>query len=162
MPSRQWMRGKIAADPDLETEALSLAPTVSRVASNLGIVAAEMQTEKGADHAWTLVCVEAASALSAMKAERDALEAEMADWRNGDLRGVKAHMDAFMARAEAAEAERDALAKALEPFAATAEQDIGESETDEDIFQQATHNRAPQITVGHFRRALAALQREVK
>lgn len=41
--------------------------------------------------------------------------------------------------------------------AETAEQDIGSTETDEDIFQQAHHNRAPKITVGDFRAAKSAL-----
>jgi hypothetical protein len=45
----------------------------------------------------------------------------------------------------------------LEPFAATAKMDIGESETDEDIFQNLTHHYAPQITVGHFRAARKSL-----
>ena len=44
------------------------------------------------------------TALAAEKARADALEAELRDWRNGDLRGVQAHFDAFKARADAAEA----------------------------------------------------------
>lgn len=63
---------------------------------------------------------------------------------------------------EAAEARISSLTEALEPFAATAEVDIGESETDEDIFQQASHNRAPKITVGDFRRAAKALPSPTK
>jgi hypothetical protein len=49
--------------------------------------------------------------------------------------------------------------EALRPFAAVAEHDIGESETDEDIYQPMSsgNNRAPLITVGDLRRAKAAL-----
>lgn len=58
----------------------------------------------------------------------------------------------LLARVEAAE-------QALKPFALTAEHDIGSTETDADIFQQmGQYNRAPKITVGDMRRALAALE----
>lgn len=41
------------------------------------------------------------------------LEAELHDWKNGDLRGVQAHMEAFKERATKLEAERDRLREAL-------------------------------------------------
>lgn len=50
----------------------------------------------------------------------------------------------------------DRLTKALEPFARVAEHDIGESEADSDFFMpMKTYNRAPLLTVGDFRNALA-------
>lgn len=57
---------------------------------------------------------------------------------------------------------RDALfneaVEALEPFAAVAENDIGETEADADRFiPMRSYNRAPQITVGDMRRARAVL-----
>lgn len=53
--------------------------------------------------------------------------------------------------------EVDELRDALAPFAAVAESDIGQDETDTDIFRpiRSGHNRAPLITVGDMRRALA-------
>jgi len=53
--------------------------------------------------------------------------------------------------------EIDQLRAALAPFAAVAESDIGQDETDTDIFQpvRSGFNRAPLITVGDMRRALA-------
>jgi len=55
--------------------------------------------------------------------------------------------------------ENEAMRKALEPFAAVAECDIGSTETDEDIFQPIhNYNRAPRITVGHMRAALSSLK----
>jgi hypothetical protein len=52
-----------------------------------------------------------------------------------------------------------ALLEALRPFAECAEQDIGEAETDADTFRNSTYNRAAKITVGHLRRARAAIAR---
>lgn len=50
------------------------------------------------------------------------------------------------------------LVAALEPFALVAEHDIGEDETDSDLFRpMLTHNRAPRIKVGDLRQARAAL-----
>lgn len=70
------------------------------------------------------------------------------------------------AQAEAAEAltlslraENERLRGALEPFAAVADVDIGEDETDEDFFRPANRDyaKAPPIMVGHMRAARAAL-----
>ena len=49
--------------------------------------------------------------------------------------------------------------EALEPFAYVADEDIGESETDNDIFRPMSggHNIAPLLTVGDLRRAQTAL-----
>lgn len=54
-----------------------------------------------------------------------------------------------------------AMLAALAPFAAVAERDIGDSEDDADLFQVMSegHARAPRLTVGDFRRALAAFLR---
>lgn len=62
------------------------------------------------------------------------------------------------ARAERAEAERDALRKALEPFS-TVLADIGDDADDVDIYRAMTfqYRRAPAINVGHLRKARAAL-----
>lgn len=60
-----------------------------------------------------------ASALTAANAERDRLEKELSDWREGDLRGVMAHMEAFRVRAEALEADRDRLRQELKKADAT-------------------------------------------
>lgn len=47
--------------------------------------------------------------------------------------------------------------KALAPFDAVAERDIGDDETDADFFRpMSNHNRAPRLTVGDFRRARTA------
>lgn len=52
----------------------------------------------------------------------------------------------------------EALTAALAPFAATAENDIGETEDDKDLFWPTTqYNRSPPITVGDLRKARAAL-----
>lgn len=55
--------------------------------------------------------------------------------------------------------EVDELRKALAPFAAVAEADIGQDETDADIFQpmRSGYNRAPLITVGDMRCAASSL-----
>lgn len=52
-----------------------------------------------------------------------------------------------------------ALQSALKPFAAVAESDIGQDETDADIFQpmRSGYNREPLITVGDLRRASLVL-----
>lgn len=57
--------------------------------------------------------------------------------------------------------EIDRLRAALAPFAAVAESDIGQDETDADIFQpfRSGYNRAPLITVGDMRRAASAVSR---
>lgn len=49
------------------------------------------------------------------------------------------------------------LRDALAPFAAVADSDIGQDETDTDVFKpiRSGHNRAPLITVGDMRRALS-------
>lgn len=64
---------------------------------------------------------------------------------------------------EGAEAEIARLREALEPFARVAEFDIGESETDEDIFRpmDGRYAVAGLIRVGHLRAARAALQGEL-
>lgn len=52
--------------------------------------------------------------------------------------------------------------EALRPFAAVAAADIGSDEADGDLFSPINHNRAPRLTVGDFRRALAALSAPAK
>ena len=59
-----------------------------------------------------------------------------------------------LARAEAAERSLEEAEKVIKPFAATAEHDICESETDDDMFRpMLAYNRAPRLTVGHLRAA---------
>ena len=57
---------------------------------------------------------------------------------------------------EKVKAEIERLRKALDPFVRVAEVDIGQDETDADIFQpmRSGYNRAPLITVGDMRRAV--------
>lgn len=54
------------------------------------------------------------------------------------------------------------LHEALRPFAAVAAVDIGSDEADGDLFSPINHNHAPRLTVGDFRRALAALSAPAK
>ena len=58
------------------------------------------------------------------------------------------------------EAEIEKLRAALKPFADVAENDIGDDETDADIFRPITgrYNHAPLLTVGDLRTAAAALK----
>jgi DNA repair exonuclease SbcCD ATPase subunit len=66
-------------------------------------------------HPWTfrIKCQEAADEIERLRARAEELERELNDWRNGDLRGVQAHMHSAMARAEAAEARVVELESAL-------------------------------------------------
>jgi hypothetical protein len=54
------------------------------------------------------------------------------------------------------------LREALRPFAAVAAVDIGSDEADGDMFSSINHHNAPRLTVGDFRRALAALSAPAK
>lgn len=87
---------------------------------------------------------------------------EVTQWQPlEDLRGVISQID-NMTTGLSLKSERDALLsrverleKALKPFAAIAEHDIGDDETDADRYQiMQRHNRAPHLTVGDFRAAL--------
>ena len=57
-------------------------------------------------------------------------------------------------------ADNEKLRAALKPFADVAENDIGDDETDADIFRPITgrYNHAPLLTVGDLRTAAAALK----
>lgn len=69
-------------------------------------------------------------------------------------------VDAANSRALEAEAQRDEALKALEPFALVAEHDIGEDETDDDIFwpiSNARYSMSGRLRVGHLRAARRAL-----
>lgn len=56
--------------------------------------------------------------------------------------------------------QRAELLEALEPFALIAEHDIGTDESDGDDYRpMQRHNVAPRVTVGHLRRAQAAIAR---
>ena len=105
------------------------------------------------------------AALSAATAERDANGREAFTQRNlaqsheKDAAHWRVLAEKHEAAREAAEAEAAQLREALEPFVAVAENDIGESEDDADLFRPMTaYNRAPRLTVGHFRKARAALE----
>lgn len=86
-------------------------------------------------------------------------------WQQEMLDTVRAWCHVYRSRAEAAEATIQTLSerlagmeKALEPFADTADHDIGDDEADSDIFTPMTnHNSAAKITVGNMRAARAAL-----
>ncbi len=61
-------------------------------------------------------------------------------------------------KAEAMKREIAELREVLGPFAAVAEHDIGDDETDEELFRPMnSHNRAPRLTVGSLRRARTLL-----
>ncbi|TDR27814.1 hypothetical protein [Aquamicrobium defluvii] len=78
------------------------------------------------------------------------------------LRQAHAVIDAarpLLARIEALEAEVARLREALEPFAAVAEHDIGDDETDDDIFwpiSNARYSMSGRLRVGHLRAARRA------
>lgn len=76
-------------------------------------------------------------------------------WKIMTEKNRKEHFDRYLAALKAAGVGE--LIEALEPFAAVAERDIGSDETDQDIYRPANFNHAPKLTVGAFRRALAAL-----
>ena len=69
-----------------------------------------------------------------------------------------ADMETLAKALDAAEARVKRMEEALAPFALVAEHDIGESESDEDLFRPMSgrHNHAPLLTVGNFRRAALA------
>lgn len=70
---------------------------------------------------------------------------------------VKSH-DALTARIAEQEKRIDVMKAALEPFVLVEERDIGEDETDVDLFKpMLSNNSAPRLVVGDFRRARAAL-----
>ena len=86
----------------------------------------------------------------------DSMDAYLA--ADGDERSLPAEFVFSEAEARALAAFlREAVSahEALAPFAAVAEHDIGESESDTDLFRpmSAKHARAPLLTVGDLRRA---------
>lgn len=109
------------------------------------------------------------AALAAARAEIERLGRELNLAKYGEPNFSwsihKEAMSDLLARAEKAEAERDALSErvrvleeALQPFADVAKHDIGTDEADCDAFRPMFGvNRAPYLTVGHMRRALRAL-----
>lgn len=91
---------------------------------------------------------EAASRISQQDAELDRLRRELAEAKE-----FRVILEGHLA---AAIDDYNEARKALEPFARVAEHDIGESEADSDFFMpMKTYNRAPLLTVGDFRNALA-------
>ncbi len=77
-----------------------------------------------------------------------------------ELRQTVARCSRYKDSVEHHKAEATRLRGALEPFAAVLDADVGVDEADDDIFQpmQSQYNRAPKLTVGHFRAARQALQ----
>lgn len=94
------------------------------------------------------LCHQAASRISQQDAELERMRREVEEAK--EFRSIlEGHLSA------AIDDYNDAL-KALEPFSRVAEHDIGESEADSDFFMpMKTYNRAPLLTVGDFRNALA-------
>lgn len=75
------------------------------------------------------------------------------DARETDDKTVRAAANAHLIAAA------PSLLEALAPFARVAEHDIGQDEADEDTFRpMSSRNQAPLLTVGDFRRALAAIR----
>ena len=81
------------------------------------------------------------------------------DWWQDYLRAeIGRANDFWRVQAEAQAAELARYREALGPFAAVAEHDIGDDETDGEAFRPMQFlNRAPKLTVGDLRRARAAL-----
>ena len=81
--------------------------------------------------------------------------------KDGELGEVwQRYVDANEARIDA-ESRLAELEKALEPFAAVAEHDIGDDETDDDIFwpiSNARYSMSGRLRVGHLRAARRALK----
>lgn len=81
------------------------------------------------------------------------------------LRGNQSHLEeletALRAEITALKSQRDEMAEALERFADVAEHDIGEDESDDDLFKPMPpeHAKAFPLTVGMFRTARDALRR---
>lgn len=95
-----------------------------------------------------------AAAIIALQRKRDSLALSAIAEEKAKTRAL--------GRAEATEARLAEALKALEPFALVAEHDIGEDESDNDLFRPLVlFNRAPRIRVGHLRAALAVV-REAK
>lgn len=92
--------------------------------------------------------IEAASRISQQDAELERLRREVEEAK--EFRAIlEGHLSAAID-------DYNEVLKALEPFARVAEHDIGESEADSDFFMpMKTYNRAPLLTVGDFRNALA-------
>lgn len=70
-------------------------------------------------------------------------------------------VETLRARLEALEAEKARLREVLEPFAEVAEHDIGDDETDDDIFwpiSNARYSMSGRLRVGHLRAARRALE----
>ena len=78
------------------------------------------------------------------------------------LRYWRDRATAAEARIAELEASEKRMREALEPFAEVSEKDIGDDEDDADWFRtmERRHARGPIITVGHFRRARAAIAKE--
>lgn len=92
-------------------------------------------------------------------AERDEARAENVRLKNAHRRDGEEMAAADSAR-DAALAKVAEMTKALEPFAAVAHHDIGVDETDSDYFMPANkYHHAPRLTVGDFRRVLAAISK---
>jgi len=100
------------------------------------------------------------------RANHSAVNGAMEDERQCDLHDAAAVARALLTeqalhrawrkRAEEAELSLSEACAALAPFAAVAQHDIGDSESDRDKFTPyvGSYNRAPKLTVGDLRRAL--------
>ena len=64
----------------------------------------------------------------------------------------------YKSRADDAEAKVAKLREVLRPFGDVAEHDIGDDETEADMFRPTLCNHAPRLSVGDLRRARAVLQ----
>ena len=97
--------------------------------------------------------------LTASEEANARLTEKLADAHDGQAYAEKAAAEMAIALYDT-QARVAALEEALEPFAEVAELDVGESESDNDIFRQmdAKYCQAPQITVGDLRRTRALLR----
>jgi len=73
-------------------------------------------------------------------------------------RDVRDALSALFPSLRDLEAQNTKLREAVRPFAAVAKHDISMDEDNQDMFRpMLAHNRAPRLTVGHFRTAFNAL-----
>jgi hypothetical protein len=126
-----------------------------KMAEAVAAIAADAGTQTEARALWLAatredICNDG-DAISVIATALAAKDAELAEaWQR--------YVDANEARIDA-EAQLAEASKALEPFAAVAEHDIGDDETDDDIFwpiSNARYSMSGRLRVGHLRAARRA------
>ena len=103
-----------------------------------------------------------AKRVAELEAERDELEAELNDWRNGDARGVALHMHAFHDRAESAEAQITALRSLVTGLSVTDAELLRIRNGAEHQTTSAISGRMLSMLVDHIREIRSRLNEAVK